>query len=52
MTRGQGTSRSALPTLTLEKSPPRAPQITWDGNQLPIKSDNLTLANILIQCRS
>jgi len=35
------------PPLTPEQMPPSPPQISWDGEQLTINSDNSTLADIL-----
>lgn len=35
------------PPLTLEQMPPQRPQITWDGQQLTIISQNSTLSDIL-----
>ena len=39
------------PPLTPEQLPPRAPQVSWDGKQLSINSENSTLADILVAVR-
>lgn len=39
------------PIPTLEQLPPRTPQVLWDGKHLSIKSENATLADILIALR-
>jgi hypothetical protein len=39
------------PPSTPEQMPPRAPVVVWDGKQLSIKSENATLADILIAVR-
>lgn len=40
------------PPRTPEQLPPRAPQVSWDGKQLSINSENSTLADILVAVRS
>ena len=40
------------PPLTPEQMPPSAPQVSWDGQQLTITSDNSTLADILAAIRT
>src|ERR1700681_4132374 len=39
------------PPLTPAQMPPQAPEVTWDGMQLTIVSDNSTLGDILIAIR-
>ena len=40
------------PPLTPEQMPPNPPQVSWDGEQLTIKSDNSTLGDILAAVRT
>ena len=40
------------PPLTPEQMPPKPPQVSWDGEQLTIQSDNSTLADILAAVRT
>jgi hypothetical protein len=40
------------PPRNLEQMPPRAPRIEWDGKQLSIKSENATLADVLVAIRT
>lgn len=40
-----------LPPPTPEQMPPGVPQVSWDGEQLSISSDNSTLADILTAVR-
>lgn len=40
-----------LPPPTPEQMPPGIPQVSWDGEQLAISSDNSTLADILTAVR-
>jgi hypothetical protein len=39
------------PPLTPAQMPPQPPQVTWDGKELTINSDNSTLGDILIAIR-
>ena len=39
------------PPLTPAQMPPQPPQVTWDGKELTITSDNSTLGDILIAIR-
>jgi hypothetical protein len=41
-----------IPPLTPEQMPPNPPEVSWDGEQLTIKSDNSTLADILAAVRT
>jgi hypothetical protein len=38
--------------LTLEQSPPIAPEVSWDGKLLSVKSKNSTLSTILLEVRA
>lgn len=40
------------PPPTPEQMPPKVPQVSWDGKQLTITSDNSTLADILTAIRT
>lgn len=43
---------SPPPPLTPEQAPPQKPQVSWDGKQLTIISQNSTLADILAEVRN
>jgi hypothetical protein len=42
----------APPPLTPEQMPPKVPQVSWDGKQLTITSENSTLGDILTAVRT
>lgn len=44
--------QSPPPPQTPEKMPPGVPQVSWDGKQLTINSDNSTLSDILVAIRT